>query len=284
MKQILLVTIICVMLSGTVVLGDWSEGDPAKWVQLPDLSPLGMDVLATHPKVLADDFLCTSTDPITDIHIWGSWLWDQLPYGDDGMPDPGAVAFRLSIHSDIPAIPNDPDSFSRPGDLLWERVFKSHEFKVRPYSQGPEGWFDPNSGYYEPVADNITWQYNFFMDPLDTSIPDPVFYQKGTPTDPVVYWLDVEAFPEAMEGAEPLFGWKTAREHWNDDAVFADWVDEPPTLSPWRELLYPPGHPYYQLPPPQNSIDLAFAITPEPSTIALLVMGGLALLRRKRKI
>ncbi len=26
---------------------DWNPGDPAKWVQLPDLSPTGMDVYDT---------------------------------------------------------------------------------------------------------------------------------------------------------------------------------------------------------------------------------------------
>ena len=77
---------------------DWNPGDPAKYVQLPDLSTsqpgaiTGMDVNATwqntstvvppvpvYPfvKVLADDFPCTMTGPITDIHIWGSWLNDK---------------------------------------------------------------------------------------------------------------------------------------------------------------------------------------------------------------
>jgi hypothetical protein len=67
---------------------DWNPGDPAKWVQLPDLSTTGMDVYDTHwpPtdtagaqfKILADDWQCTSVDPVTDIHIWGSWLNNHL--------------------------------------------------------------------------------------------------------------------------------------------------------------------------------------------------------------
>src|SRR3990170_7895753 len=88
-----------VLLLGTTVLADWNPGDPAKWVQLPDLQPTGVDVKATYPKVLADDFLCTSTGPITDIHIWGSWLYDRLPViPGTTVGDPNNVSFRLSIH------------------------------------------------------------------------------------------------------------------------------------------------------------------------------------------
>src|SRR5712691_13462523 len=78
---------------------DWNPGDPAKWVQLPDLISTGMDDNATwsgqfpFTKILADDWKCTSQDPVTDIHIWGSWLNDRLPPG-------GAcsVRIKLSIH------------------------------------------------------------------------------------------------------------------------------------------------------------------------------------------
>ena len=31
-----------------VAMADWAQGDPAKWVQLPDLTPNGMDVNATY--------------------------------------------------------------------------------------------------------------------------------------------------------------------------------------------------------------------------------------------
>src|SRR3990172_9328291 len=87
--------------------------------QLPDLTSTGMDVNATFPKVLADDFLCTSTGPITDIHIWGSWLNDNRP---------PVANFRLSIHADIPAGPNNP--YSRPGEQLWPGPLDAGEWSV----------------------------------------------------------------------------------------------------------------------------------------------------------
>src|SRR5262245_12758426 len=72
-----------------VVRADWNQGDPFKmhYPQLPELTSTGLDVLATAQgpgsaspsKILADDWLCTFTGPVSDIHIWGSWLNDRLP-------------------------------------------------------------------------------------------------------------------------------------------------------------------------------------------------------------
>ena len=50
-----------------------------KWLQVPDTTPNGLDVKATDPKQLADDFRCTATGPITQVRIWASWLNDLLP-------------------------------------------------------------------------------------------------------------------------------------------------------------------------------------------------------------
>jgi len=73
MKRLILISLCVVFVCGTAV-ADWIPTDPAKWVQLSDLEPtIGMDVYATYPKVLADDFLCTEPEPITDLPIWGSW-------------------------------------------------------------------------------------------------------------------------------------------------------------------------------------------------------------------
>ena len=67
-----------VLMAAGAAQAHWDIGDPAKWVQLPDLGELSsLDVHDTHPKMLADDFECTSTDPITSIHIWGSWKGDN---------------------------------------------------------------------------------------------------------------------------------------------------------------------------------------------------------------
>ncbi|MBN2563811.1 MAG: hypothetical protein JXQ75_23090 [Phycisphaerae bacterium] len=230
------------LLMAIPALADWNPEQPYKWLQMPDLSPMGIDVSATQPYILADDFLCTVTGPITDIHIWGSWLNDHIPFGD--FPD--AVRFTLSIHKDIPdPEPGNPDTYSMPGEVLWVRTFYPGEFAVRIWQGGiEEGWLNPPAGYWFP-ADWTCWQYNFFIDAADA------FHQEGTSTEPVVYWLDVQAVPE---DADAQFGWKTSLDHWNDDAVWGQGIE--PYPGPWSELIYPPTHEMHG-----QSIDLAFVIT-----------------------
>lgn len=114
-----------------------------------------------------------------------------------------------------------------------------------------------NTGEYIPDNHNFAWQINI------PYIEDP-FLQEGTPDRPIIYWLDICV---AVNGGE--WGWKTSTEQWMDDAV---WTDDGVN---W----YPIKHPETQ-----ESLDLAFVITPEPGTISLLVLGGIAvLLRRRRK-
>ena len=51
---------------------DWDEGDDYKmhYPQMPD--PTGWDICLVDQWV-ADDFTCTESGPITDIHFWISW-------------------------------------------------------------------------------------------------------------------------------------------------------------------------------------------------------------------
>ena len=222
-----------------------------KWEQLPDLTPLGLDVDATWdepgvfpPHILADDFLCTTSGLITDIHVWGSWKLDILPDGD-----PNNVWFTLSIHSDIP----DPDGpgpeWSMPGDVLWTLDLGPGMFYAELFFEGPEGWYDPVTGEYIEIGDTQCWLYNFY-------IPEELaFMQEGTPDNPVVYWLDLQAH---TIDPEFRFGWKTSEIHWNDDGVYG--IGYEPYLGPWYELRYPAMHPFMG-----ESIDLAFRITTTPS-------------------
>ncbi len=230
-----------------------------KWIQWPELQPvISIDIDATNeevwkPQVLADDFQCTDTEPITDIHIWTSWYKDYPPYGDANN-----VTFTLSIHEDIPAY-ESPTGYSMPGELLWSRIFQPGEFDSSIYARGVmEGWFVPcgDPPYYEEGADSICFEYDFYIN------DEEAFPQQGSEENPVTYWLDVQAQPEtSLAGAPPepirsRLGWKTSWEHWNDDAVWA--VGQDPPTEPWNELRYPTEHPF-----DGNSIDLAFEITGE---------------------
>ena len=219
-------------------------------------------------KVLADDFLCRETGPISSIHVWGSWLNDVV--------NPNTY-FKLSIHGDIPANPLDPlYPYSRPEPVaLWQQEFVPGQYIMRPYWTGPEQFYEPNTDTIIGT-DNTCFQYNSF-------VHDNPFEQQGTPLAPIVYWLDVQAFVPGPE----VFGWKTSPDAWNDDAVFAD-TDamgnltgpQPPPVF-WDDMTYPAGHPYGD----DTSINLAFVIVPEPGIGTLLFGSGLVCLivRRLRR-
>jgi hypothetical protein len=189
------------------VLADWNYGDPYKmhYPQLPDLN--GWDVNATNPKVLADDWQCTGSGPVSDIHFWGSWKQDLV----------GTVtSFHLSIHADVPGQPGVP---SHPGPVLWYEDITN--FVIRSYDPtSNEGWYDPNTGQYVKPDHQHYFQYNI------TNIPNPYFQTLGT-----IYWLDISA--NVLETGRQ-WGWKTSLDHWNDDAVWGDFPN-----PNWTELIDP---------------------------------------------
>jgi len=236
---------------------DWDPPDPAKWVQWPDLTTSGMDVNATAPVTLADDFLCDTTGPITDIHLWGSWKHDVLPPGGGG-----DVTFHLSIWTNVLVSGDRPNQV--PGLVIWQHDFPPGEFEVRVYADDlQEGWYDTDTGNYIWPGDTVCWQYNF-------AIPDAnACIQQGTAADPLIYWLAVSATPG---GPEAQFGWKTAAMPVNGQVSAAD----PPTLP--IEMFYPDGHTAAG-----EAFDLAFVIVPEPATMAVLIAGGILLPMRRRR-
>ncbi|MHC4642535.1 MAG: DUF7901 domain-containing protein [Planctomycetota bacterium] len=218
-----------------------------KYMQPPDL-PEGIDVdatddgLAATTQILADDFPCTTTGPITDIHIWASWFGDVLP-GDN----PRNVEITLSIHEDIPAVPGDPDSYSQPGPVRWWRTFRPGEFGVEQLQAYRQGYFIPCTGQYEPDNHFMAFRYDFYIN------PDEAFIQQGSPKDPVIYWLDVQAKPLSTT-QNVRFGWKTTFFDPDIDrmdvAVFG--VGNEPFDGPWKPMYHPET---------QRRLDMAFEIT-----------------------
>ena len=267
MKSLLTTLMIAVAVAGLAATAgaDWKPEDGHKmhWPQLPD--PNGWDIDITAPNVVADDWKCGGTGPVRDIHFWFSVEGDGQ--GVSPIEVLSAIEWlRLSIHSDIPA-DQSPTGYSMPGDVLWEYYPPDPQILPVP-GQGLQGWASPAQEEWRREDHNLFFQANI-MD-----IPDPFIQREGE-----IYWLDASLkFVDGYDG--PRLGWKTTLRdlEFNDDAVYL--VDDPTGAPPWRELWEYGDH-------GGHSLDMAFVITPEPGTLAMLaglgIVGLMGLgLRRKK--
>ena len=205
------------------------ETNGVKWIQLPNV-PTGFDVNASGVRTLADDFLCTNSGPITDIHLWGSWLNDAA--------DPTAV-FTLTIWSDVPVLPGN--TVSHPGTNLWSQTFGPGQYSMCFYTNASEQFYDVDPAGFHLLGNSTKLYYLcFFPDPAN------LFTQRGTSSAPTNYWLSVNA--QTQTGAQFDFGWKTSITNYNDAAV-------------WGSGTLPAGWTPMTDPASGNKVNMAFKIT-----------------------
>lgn len=189
-KKIILSSILCMLLIfPSMALADWDLGDGHKmhFPQLPD--PYGWDV-DFHDWQLGDDWRCSETGNVTDIHFWISW------FDDMNMDIPW---IKVSIYS------NNPGPPSTPNELLWSREFDVDDFIIAGPWVGDQGWLWP---YGEFIEHNhqLYWQINI------PDIDQPWEQKVGE-----IYWLVI-----GMPYYDPpvAVGWKTSLEHFMDNAVW----------------------------------------------------------------
>ena len=190
--------------------------------QLPD--PNGWDVNATgnvslpNSIMLADDFRCTETGYIDDMHWWGSWK-DDL----EGQ----VIMFHLAIYDNVP---EGPHGYSEPGQELWWIEIYEPEFTVTPEDpSGEQGWYDPINGEVLPQDHSNYYRYDVLFP------PGSGFWQEAGQ----IYWLKISAFiDESIDNS--AWGWKTSISPlFMDDAVYDSYADP----TGWRELYEPMPEP-----------------------------------------
>lgn len=240
------VAVACVVAFSSAALADWEPGDDYKmhFPQLPD--PEGWDVsFELGTVVLADDWLCTESGTVDDIHLWTSWQGD-----DEGVTE----AMVATIWSNNP---QGPDGYSIPDQLLWAGLLDPDDWTYRFYDVGLQGWYDPVSGQFDPEDHNLIFQYNIL------GIDDPFEQVAGE-----IYWLGIQPFSAGF------LGWKTSLDQFEDDAV---WYDE--VTERWYELRDPRTGESLDL----AFVITTETIIPEPAGIGLLGLLGLVAVRRRRR-
>jgi hypothetical protein len=199
-------------------MADWYPGDGHKmhFPQLPD--PDGWDVEFNNfpntawqdAQMEADDWGCSQTGPVSDIHFWMSWWEDDI----------GTIGTVEVVIYD-----NDlSGTYSKPGQELWSRSFTSWT-EVSPYGTGDQGFYIPLNNDYYP-SNHLQYQQINLVD-----IQNPFIQQAGE-----IYWLGV--YVTYPIWPQSPCGWKTSLDHYEDAAVYWDSV-----LGEWYVLHDPGGAP-----------------------------------------
>lgn len=229
-------------------LADW--GHPLKWDQFDSIDSRAAESWRTHSGsyfyLAADDFLCTQTGWVSEIRV-------------AGIDDPFNLGVQVMIWSDVPAGPTDE---SHPGDLLYSVKLGVAD----PNDPHKVGWWDAGDGTFRINLPENNW-----------------FWQEGTPDDPIVYWVGVQAYHDIFGFEKFRWKFRDPSRQWGDDAVFSTngvtwshWGVDPTGAIRLYDGTLPAGW---------SSVDLAFQVygTPEPATWAIFGLGAFALLRRRRR-
>ena len=281
----IVMAIVAVALLAGPTLADWDLfQDPYKYYQLvdPRVQQIGNGIgtpVATavdiSDQLVADDFPCDTTGPITSVHIWGS-------RENPASGEPALGGLWVGFHDNIPAAGQTP---SQPGLELWRAMIPFDFIQTRTQT-GPIGhWYEPMGDPHWRQINLTATQYNIDLEGWARENNEELFLQQGTSDEPKVYWLSIEA--NYLGGANPNngFGWVSSNTDWEDDAAWLDSTNYTGTpTDSWTDIHYElydnvnGFHPF-----DGQSLNLAFVIVPEPATMVLFGLGAFLLLKRRRQ-
>lgn len=210
-----------------------------KWEQPPEVTNEGTiyngwnePSYSPGPQAAADDWVCDTTDPVKDIHWWGSFEnWKKAE-----PPSSQPAYFHLSIWTDVPRGPNAP--FSHPGQCVWQ--YDAHG--VNPVFAGWD---------YDPVKKQIETCYKY-----DLILPEENWFRQMPEPTANIYWLCIQAVYPSGETEYP-WGWKTRPREPNSmapDAAVRMWMPFLPAVG----AVWPGGAPLIV---DDQQWDLAFELT-----------------------
>ena len=222
-NKIFTLIIVSILVSPLLAHWDPEDGHKMHYPQLPD--PKGWDV-SFQQIAIADDFRCSESGPINEIHFWVSWKNDIV---DD------ILEWYVVIHEDADGVP---------GQALWK--YKSGDVALRDMAPEPQGWIDPlatsDDEIFTPENHTKATQVNI------TNIEDPLEQEEGK-----IYWLVIHAYLVMDQSADvrACVGWKTSLDHFRKPAM---WIRRPFTSSVgWQPVPSPT----------QEQVDMAFVINGE---------------------
>ena len=153
------------------------------------------DAGTTYLRIVADDWRCGSSQPITGVAWWGSYLgYGYLPGSCQQMTAPKAPDyFMLSLWSDVP----DPDSsnardFGHPGSKVWEYKAESFDEVLVGFDKDPSPASSSVLGF-EPV-------YRYTV-----RLPEEQWYKPDGKNS--VLWLSVTAVYKDSKSVVYPWGW-----------------------------------------------------------------------------
>jgi hypothetical protein len=151
----------------------------------------------TFSQIVADDWQCQSTLPVTGFQWWGSFAgWTQ-----SRIPAQTPTAFQLSIWTNSPAT-TAKGSFAHPSTLVWQATCTNWVWNVAGQVLDPR---NINSA-------ETCFEFTCLLS------QDQWFYQddsKGTTT----YWLSIAAVYDSQQTPTYPWGWMTGPASSNNGAV-----------------------------------------------------------------